>query len=328
MIRPASNFVRDQGWNPEWILIFLCGSAIHKMPNSATLLENSWQTHRSDVEFALERYVAGARDCPEELNQAMAYSLMAGGKRLRPVLVLLACEACGGDSRLAMPAACALEMVHTYSLIHDDLPAMDDDELRRGKPTNHVVHGEATAILAGDALLTLAFEVLATEIHPPAVAAACCADLARAAGRSGMVGGQIDDLAAETTETPTLEQLERIHRHKTGCLISCALTMGGRIASANAEDLASLEEYGHRVGLAFQIADDLLDIRGTANTLGKSAGKDEAQGKLTYPALLGEEASRKRAGDLIDEACRIAARFGDRGRCLEALAHFVLERNH
>lgn len=328
MIQVPFDFVRDPRWNPEGILNSLRGSVIDTMADSALLLQETWQTYRAAVESALERYVEDVPDCPGQLREAMAYSLLAGGKRLRPVLVLLACEACGGDAESAMPAACAIEMVHTYSLIHDDLPAMDDDDLRRGQPTNHVVHGEAMAILAGDALLTLAFEIIAGEIQPPAVAAECCADLARASGRSGMVGGQVADLEAEAATEPSLEQLEHIHRRKTGCLLTAALTLGGRIARADVESLEALSRYGQCVGLAFQITDDLLDIAGDAETLGKSIGKDEAQGKLTYPALLGVEESRERARNLIDEACRCISRFGDRGQRLDALAHFVLERDH
>jgi geranylgeranyl diphosphate synthase type II len=258
----------------------------------------------------------------------MGYSLLAGGKRLRPVLVLLACEACDGDVEAALPAACAVEMIHTYSLIHDDLPAMDDDDLRRGRPTNHVQFGEAQAILAGDGLLTLAFEILARDIKPAETAAACCVDLASAAGPCGMVAGQVADLEAELAGDATLEQLEAVHRRKTGRLLASSLTMGGRIAGANAEMLGALESYGTSVGLAFQIADDLLDIKGQRDKLGKSVGKDAAQGKLTYPALVGVETSRQMAAELIDKACRSISAFGVQGQRLEALAHFVLQRDH
>ncbi|MCA9081263.1 MAG: polyprenyl synthetase family protein, partial [Planctomycetaceae bacterium] len=187
------------------------------------------------VETELAAVVQLPVEAPARLQAAMRHSLMAGGKRLRPVLVLLACEACGGDLHAALPAACAIEMIHTYSLIHDDLPAMDDDELRRGQPTCHVAFGEATAILAGDALLTQAFEVLAAGITDPRIAAACVIDLANAAGPVGMVGGQQADLEAETTGVRDVEHLEAIHRRKTGCLLCAALTMGGRIAGASAE---------------------------------------------------------------------------------------------
>ena len=316
------------------------------MSHSTANRESAWLVHVERIEAELERYSslqavpADASEpedgnssrgsaCPPRLNQAVQYSLLAGGKRLRPVLVLLACEACGGDSATALPAACAVEMVHTYSLIHDDLPAMDDDCLRRGRPTSHVVFGEAMAILAGDGLLTLAFEILAREVQPPAVAAACCADLASAAGVCGMVGGQVADLEAEQLEQPDLKTLERIHERKTGRLLRSSLTMGGRIGGADSATLAELDEYGRCLGLAFQIADDLLDVTGTAEQLGKTTGKDAGQGKLTYPSLLGLEESRVRARDLIDRACQcLSVLDGERAAPLESLAQFVLERDH
>ncbi len=267
-------------------------------------------------------------ECPPRLQEAMSYSLLAGGKRLRPLLVLMACEACGGNVSDAMPAACAIEMIHTYSLIHDDLPAMDDDDERRGQPTNHIQFDEATAILAGDGLLTLAFEILATEVCPAEVAAACCADLAGAAGITGMVGGQMADLLAETKRDPSpLEQLESIHRRKTGRLLCSALTMGGRIGGANRQTLRSLTTYGEAIGLAFQIADDLLDVCGDSATMGKQVQKDVDAGKLTYPALLGEAESRRRAEQLVNDACQAIAEFGSRGQRLEAMAHYVIARD-
>jgi geranylgeranyl diphosphate synthase type II len=258
----------------------------------------------------------------------MAYSLLAGGKRLRPLLVIFACEACGGDAAAAIPAACALEMVHTYSLIHDDLPAMDNDDYRRGRLTNHKVFGEALAILAGDALLTLAFEVLARDVTPPQIAAACCADLASAAGDCGMVAGQVVDLEFASRAASGVEELESVHRRKTGRLLTCALTLGGRISGGAAEQLSSLQEYGQKIGLAFQIVDDLLDVAGDPAKLGKGVQKDAALGKLTYPGLLGVDESRRRATRLIDEACDLASRFGDRGRTLVELARFIERRDH
>ncbi|MEX0726244.1 MAG: polyprenyl synthetase family protein [Planctomycetaceae bacterium] len=290
--------------------------------------KSSWDHFRPLINARLEKYLTLAAECPPQLQQAMAYSLLADGKRMRPLLVLLACEACGGDVEAALPAACALEMVHTYSLIHDDLPTMDDDDYRRGRLTNHKVYGEALAILAGDALLTLAFQIVADDVHPPEVAAACCADLAKAAGMCGMVGGQVADLEAEQTEQPTLSQLEGIHRRKTGRLLTSALTLGGRIAQTEQTDLAKLSKYGDCIGLAFQIVDDLLDLRGEQEKLGKSVQKDAQRGKLTYPALLGETESRQRAGALVAEAVACLEPFGERGRRLASLAHFVLERDH
>ena len=255
----------------------------------------------------------------------MRYSLLAPGKRLRPLLVLLAIEACGGEIEAAMPAACAVEMVHAYSLIHDDLPAMDDDDLRRGLPTCHKKFGEATAILAGDGLLALAFEVLAKGIEPPATAAACCAALAEAAGPCRLVGGQADDLLG--ANGGGIEHLEAIHRRKTGAMIAVSLQLGAMVAAARPEALDAIERYGQAIGLAFQITDDLLDFQGNEADVGKRVGKDIERGKLTFPGLLGVEAGRRRAERLVDEARAALAPLGPRAACLEALARFVLERN-
>jgi geranylgeranyl diphosphate synthase, type II len=291
-------------------------------------LEAELRALRERVNVALAAYMQPTDDCPPRLREAMAYSLLAGGKRLRPVLTLLACQAGGGEIDAALPAACALEMVHTYSLIHDDLPAMDNDDFRRGRPTNHKVYGEALAILAGDALLTLAFQIVANEIQPPAVAAACCADLASAAGDCGMVAGQVVDIEAEQMGLSTLAELEAIHRRKTGRLITCALLMGGRIAQVDPSHLAALKKYGELVGLAFQITDDLLDVAGSAEKMGKGVNKDADAGKLTYPGLLGIDASRDRAAGLIAEAVALADTFGSRGALLANLARFVGQRDH
>ncbi len=299
------------------------------MPLSVQSFEDANRVFRDRVDVALQETLERFRaDCPERLFDAMHYSLMAGGKRLRPLLVLLACDACGGEMTSALPAACALEMVHTYSLIHDDLPAMDDDDLRRGRPTCHVQFDEATAILAGDGLLTLAFEVMAQEVQPPEVAAACCADLAAAAGIAGMVGGQIADLAAEHAPVTSVQILEEIHRKKTGRLLMSALSLGSRIAGASSETRTALVRYGECVGLAFQITDDLLDVVGDRAKMGKEVRKDSEHGKLTYPGLMGELESRQKARLLIDEACRSLSSLGERGRQLESLANFVLERDH
>ncbi|MFM9961373.1 MAG: polyprenyl synthetase family protein [Planctomycetaceae bacterium] len=318
------------------------------MSDSAASLSASWSAWKTQVEASLAKCLSAESglggECPPRLREAMSYSLLAGGKRLRPVLVLMACEACGGDSEAALPAACALEMIHTYSLIHDDLPAMDDDDYRRGRLTNHKVYGEALAILAGDALLTLAFELVARDVRPASVAAACCADLAFAAGACGMVGGQVADLEAETRRTgepPMMDlesnqlsraacatELEAIHRRKTGRLIRSALTLGGRIAQADVATLGTLDHYGTCIGLAFQIADDVLDVTGSQEKLGKGVGKDADLGKLTYPGLIGLDRSRRMAQQLIDEACQAIAPWGERGRSLQAMAQFVLERDH
>lgn len=298
------------------------------------------------IEAHLESALVPQEGLPDELFQAMRYSLLASGKRLRPLLVLLAWEACQPDVSLdavrsaptidPWPAACAVEMVHVYSLIHDDLPAMDDDDLRRGLPTCHKKFSEATAILAGDALLTLSFQVLA-DSYLPATAARCCADLARAVGCAGMVGGQMDDLAWERSPSPTqrtLSDLEFLHARKTGALIRSCLRLGARVARGNdpsgsvpEETLQRLDHYGRCLGLAFQIIDDLLDVEGAAQEVGKKVGKDAARGKLTYPGLLGIPESRRRAEELGHQARLAVAPFGPAARRLEELVAFVLTRD-
>lgn len=298
------------------------------MSDSSLPFKEMWSNLQTLVNRQLEEALDQSDECPPILKEAMSYSLSAGGKRLRPILVLLSCEACGGDLKTALPAACAIEMVHTYSLIHDDLPAMDDDELRRGLPTSHIKFGEANAILAGDALLTRAFELLANQIEVKSDAAACCVDLANAAGAVGMVGGQVADLESEHLKNPTLEILEAIHKRKTGRLICSALTMGARIGGADPVTLENLERYGTCIGLAFQITDDLLDLTGDEEKMGKGVRKDADHGKLTYPSLIGVEESRRRSQNLIEEACLSIAPLGSHGQRLEELAHFILERDH
>jgi geranylgeranyl diphosphate synthase type II len=284
------------------------------------------QQLRTEINDALDEYSRFDGDCPEILKESIRYSLLAPGKRLRPMLVLMATEACGYDREVAMPAAGAVEMIHCYSLIHDDLPAMDDDDLRRGLPTCHAKFGEANAILAGDALIPRAFELLATKIEPPELAAACCAELARAAGASALVGGQVDDLGAENLDG-TVETLEAIHRRKTGAMFLVSLRLGAMVSRANEEQLEALTIYGKRLGLAFQVVDDLLDVRSTDQAMGKRTQKDSDRGKLTFPSLLGVEESGNRAKRLIEEACDALKCFGDSASELEKLARFVLERN-
>jgi geranylgeranyl diphosphate synthase type II len=281
---------------------------------------------RERVEKALDDATQFPPGCPAKLAEAIRYSLLAPGKRLRPTLVLMAAKACGGAVEAALPAACAVEMVHAYSLIHDDLPAMDNDDLRRGRPTCHRVFGEAMAILAGDGLLALAFDVLAKGVRPADRAGLCCAALAEAAGPCQLVGGQADDIAGLPPESG-LEAVEAIHRRKTGAMISVSLRLGAIIASADSGQLKALEHYGKCLGLAFQITDDLLDVRGDEATMGKRVGKDAGLGKLTFPGLLGVDASVRRAEELVDEACQAVSLFGSRGTSLEGLARYVLERS-
>ncbi len=285
---------------------------------------------RSVIEARLGRYLDAETACPTELREAVRYSLLAPGKRLRPMLVLMAAEAVGGRANDALPAACAIEMVHAYSLVHDDLPAMDNDDLRRGLPTCHKKFGEATAILVGDALLTLAFQVLSEDVKPATLAAACCADLAKAAGVAGMVGGQMNDLAAEKRLDGTLEILESIHRRKTAALFRAAVRLGGRIGLTGREQpdhLQALDRYAASLGLAFQISDDLLDVEGQTARTGKGVKKDAGRGKLTYPGLLGVEASRERLWAAGREAREHLACFGAMGQPLASLVQRIVERD-
>src|SRR5687767_10089785 len=252
---------------------------------------NDSLTHKQKlIETALDKYTRFPGDCPEILREAIRYSLLTPGKRLRPMLVMLAAEACGASAESALPAAAAVEMVHTYSLIHDDLPAMDNDDARRGRPTCHKKFGDGVAILAGDALLALAFEVMAREITSAEVAVACCATLAQATGACALVGGQCDDIREELA-SGSREILESIHNRKTGALFLASLRLGGLVAAASAQQLAALDRFGANLGLAFQITDDLLDHheggRG-AGAKGKGKGKGD-RGKLTFPNLIGLE---------------------------------------
>ncbi len=301
------------------------------MTTHTTIPLEQTQALRQQIDTALQRYVNFDEDCPSQLRKAIEYSLLAPGKRLRPQLVLLATQACGGTLEDALPAAVAVEMIHAYSLVHDDLPAMDDDDLRRGRPTCHKQFDEATAILVGDALQARAFEVLATEIAPAERAARCCAELAQAAGATALVGGQADDLTSQffqaTDDTQAIERLELIHRRKTGALFRVSLRLGAIVAGATDQQLAALDTYGQHLGLAFQVVDDLLDVSGSESTVGKRVGKDSARGKTTYPAILGIEASHERAKALIDEACRSIELFGEAAAPLRELARYVSQRD-
>jgi geranylgeranyl diphosphate synthase type II len=282
---------------------------------------------RPVIEAQLDQYSRFGPGCPERLQAAIRHSLLAPGKRLRPLFVLSAAEICGSPPERALPAACAVEMVHTYSLIHDDLPAMDNDDLRRGRPTCHAAFDEATAILAGDALLTRAFEILARDVQTAELAQRCCLELAQAAGASHLVGGQVDDLAAEQ-RGGDLATLERIHARKTGAMLVTSLRLGGWFGGATDEQQSHLTAYGTRLGLAFQIVDDLLDQTGDPQQTGKRSGQDAERGKLTFPALFGVEASRQRARQLVEEAVDELASLPGDASVLTSLAHYVVERNH
>ncbi len=268
------------------------------------------------------------KDLPidNELEDVLCYTLQSPGKRIRSVLVLWSCELVNGQiNRDAEIAAAAIEMVHTYSLVHDDLPAMDNDDLRRGRPTCHKAFDEATAILAGDALLTLAFEILAKKIEEPAVAVKLISELAEAAGPAGMIAGQMADLKAENT-AGTKEVLEYIHSNKTAKMFRCAAAMGAICGRADRQQLKSLYEYGLKIGLGFQIADDILDVSASSEQLGKTAGKDEKAGKATYPTIIGMEKSMQLAKKLADEAVAVLEPFGDKADNLRQLAIVLLKR--
>jgi geranylgeranyl diphosphate synthase type II len=299
------------------------------------------EARREDVDRALEQFLPISPACPPRIAEAMRYSLFAGGKRLRPMLALAAAEAVlpdqGTAHLLALPAACAIEMIHTYSLVHDDLPAMDDDTLRRGQPTNHVVFGEGIAILAGDGLLTEAFALMAREpagvdgVHPSVVAARklrTIRTVSDAAGACGMVGGQALDLAAAGSGTTfDADGLRAMHARKTGALLRASAAVGAIMAGGTDAQIAAIEAFGSDLGLAFQIVDDILDVEGQSADLGKTAGKDAAAGKPTYPAIYGVDASRALASASIEHALT-ALRDASVGGYLDAIARWVLTRTH
>ena len=279
------------------------------------------------VEKALDNSIAIAR--PEKIYEAMRYSLLAGGKRLRPILCLATCELTGGTVEMAMPTACALEMIHTMSLIHDDLPAMDNDDFRRGKPTNHKVYGDDIAILAGDGLLAYAFEYVATQTKnvTPENVIKVVARLGRTVGAAGLVGGQVLDLESEGKSDITAETLSFIHTHKTGALLEASVVSGAILANATAEDIEGLSRYSQNIGLAFQIIDDILDITATDEQLGKTAGKDLSAQKATYPSLWGLEKSRLKAQELVDSAIAQLSAYGEKAEPLRAIANYIVTRD-
>jgi geranylgeranyl diphosphate synthase type II len=282
-----------------------------------------------DCGVATDAYLAEAisrlHDAPPRLVEAISYSLMAGGKRLRPTLILECARACAGKhNRSTLAAAGAMELIHTFSLVHDDLPAMDDDDLRRGRPTNHKVFGEAMAILAGDAMTTLAFELIASDAQP-SLTPLLILELARAAGPIGMIGGQVLDMEGENKPL-ALEELRRLHRMKTGALLTASCRMGAISVNASEDALGAMTDFGRHLGLAFQIVDDLLDVTSTPEQMGKATGKDAAKGKNTYPALLGIETSRRQAKEQLDAAMTAIRALGPAAENLRELARFVVER--
>ncbi len=281
----------------------------------------SLKSEKDRVEAALDRLLPAPTEPPATLHAAIRHSMFAGGKRLRPVLLLAACEACGGDTERALPAACAVECIHTYSLIHDDLPCMDDDDFRRGHPTCHKVYGEAIAVLAGDALQPLAFELLLQSGGPELVK-----ELATAAGSRFLIAGQVRDLEGEEKQI-TFEELRTIHEGKTAALLTCCFRLGALIAGASAEKLHALTTFGHALGLAFQVIDDILDCTQSSEKLGKTAGKDAAAGKSTYVSILGLEAARSEAARLTAEAHAALEPLGSSADRLREIADHLLARD-
>ncbi len=283
---------------------------------------------QKEIDRALDRFLPKSTVAPATIHKAMRYSLFAGGKRLRPILCLAAAEACGGRTAAALPAACAVECIHTYSLIHDDLPSMDNDDLRRGRPTCHKVFGDAIAILAGDALLTIAFEVAA---HAKAVSRydlrEVLRELAVAAGSRKLIAGQVADLEAEGRAL-SREQVRSIHENKTAALLTTSVRLGAMAANASSKQLAATTTFGHALGLAFQVIDDILDVTQTSEKLGKSAGKDLVAKKATYPAVFGLEKSRSEARRLTTRAHKALESLGDDARVLRALADYLLAREY
>ena len=285
--------------------------------------------NRKRVDEALEMLLLGdshaTEDVPPRLLQALRYSVLDGGKRLRPILVLASAEAVGGDSQVAMPAACAIELIHTFSLIHDDLPCMDDDDLRRGKPTSHKVFGEAIALLAGDALFALAFEMLMTLRTDHARIRACTLEIAQASGLHGMVGGQVADMELSRKQA-TLDDVRAVHRRKTGALIQASTTVGGMIGGGSDQQIDALREYGGAIGLAFQIQDDILYVTGDSQKTGKSGGSDERNEKATYPRLVGVDRAREMATEAVERGIGALASFDSAADPLRQIARYIIER--
>ena len=287
-----------------------------------SILSSYLREKKTLIDRYLMMFLGSPGKLPPTLYESMRYSLSAGGKRIRPILSIASCEAVGGMTEDVIPAAIAIEMIHTYSLIHDDLPAMDNDDLRRGKPTNHKVFGEATAILAGDGLLTLAFSILSGVSNSMKI----LHEIALAAGPEGMVGGQQLDIENEGKNID-VKALEELHRRKTGALILAAVRAGGIAGGAAETQLSALTDYGMKIGLAFQIADDILDLEGDVEYIGKSPGKDVKQNKNTYPALLGLAESKIVARNLVDEALEALESFDEKAVPLRMIAEYIVDRN-
>jgi len=292
-------------------------------------LDEYLRARKQMVDKALDEFLPAENTFPSSIFRSARYSVFAGGKRIRPILCMASAEALGGNIEDVLPVGCAIELIHSYSLIHDDLPAMDDDNFRRGLPTNHKVFGEAIAVLAGDALLTEAFNLLSRSNKNSKISSDILIDIiqeiSQAAGYFGMIGGQVVDLESEG-ENVDLETLEYIHRHKTEALLKTSIRTGAIAVGAHSDDLQSLSVFGTKIGLAFQIADDILDIESTTEVLGKDIGSDEARQKVTYPALIGLEASKNMARDLVNEALAILDRFDEKATPLRLIAQYIISR--
>jgi geranylgeranyl diphosphate synthase type II len=287
---------------------------------------NYLKNKQSEVDKALDSHLPAKEAKPGVIHESMRYSALAEGKRIRPILCLASCEALGGNTGEALPFACALEMIHTYSLVHDDLPCMDDDDFRRGRPTNHKVYGEAIAVLAGDALLTLAFEIMSkAKDVPPNIRIQVIEEVASGSGTFGLVGGQVADLTYQG-KTIQPEDLEFIHLNKTARLIQASVKAGAMLANASPEAVEAMSQYGKYLGLAFQITDDLLDVLGNAEKMGKAVRKDADLSKSTYPGLFGIENSKRMAEDSIQKALDAVSFLKSRGQILEAIARLVQTR--
>ncbi|MBN2570318.1 MAG: polyprenyl synthetase family protein [Deltaproteobacteria bacterium] len=299
------------------------------MSEKPLLLKEYLHERKKIVDDALDLFLPGEDSFPSLIFRSMRYSVFAGGKRLRPILCMAAAEAVGGDIQSVLPVACAIELIHTYSLIHDDLPSMDDDDFRRGMSTNHKVFGEGIAILAGDALLTEAFHLMSCGVMrdrvSPEALIATISEVSVASGFDGMIGGQVVDLDSEGKDAG-METLHYIHSHKTEALLTVSIRAGALLSGASKTDMDALSAYGKGIGLAFQITDDILDIEGDSETLGKVTGSDEAHKKVTFPALLGLDASRKKGRESINEALSSIAHFDDRADPLRMIAKFIIER--
>jgi len=286
------------------------------------------ESRRHLVEQALERYLPSVSERPQRLHESIRYSVLAPGKRIRPILVIAGAEAVGGTAEQVLPTACALECIHVFSLIHDDLPCMDNDDYRRGRPTNHKIFGEALALLAGDALLALAFQLIAENVAsvPPERVLPTLHLVAKASGTWGMVGGQVVDMESQG-QNVTPDTLHYIHSHKTGALLTCSVVAGATLAGGSASQVEALRRYGEHIGLAFQIADDILDIVGDQERIGKPVGSDQKQDKATYPRLFGIEESRQRALHEMKAALQQLQGFDEKADPLRAIAQFIVERD-